>query len=565
MKKNLTVTLLTASLLFGFVSCGNNSSTKYTITFDGNGGTVSETTIQVEAGKTANLPTPEKENKSFLGWFTGWGSEDVQYTNKTAIEKDVTLIAKWNEYDVSFMSDTDSLFALTTILPGQKVTAPAGEPGKPADAEYCYNFDKWNFNFDTPINSNTTINALYNKEAITYTTFKVPSFFNDHQYDVSFVYKDTLFDIPSTKFDRSLASFGLGLAACPTANVDNYLTSLGFNGIVHNNNFSEEKDGYTFAHKAFGDQDVIIVINKGFKYGTNWADNLDIGLEGPHHGFYVQALNVYENLQNYLQTYQETPYKVLMVGYSRAAAITDLLAREVMINNKVSQDNLYVYTYEAPKSIPAAMIEGIDFSNVFNIINGADIIPLVLPTQYQECTRIGVDIDIYRDNIDELVRGLDPDINFGTFSPTSDYATEPELANYIINSLAAYESESYPTIRTREEFVNNYQDMFVYLLRLFLSLKEETINAIKTDIQEKGMYYILTLLSTKDGVFNYLNPFIQADGIEYSEDELKTNCSLAVTFVTGGPGLVIISKYTVLTRVIAMHSFEVNYLLLKQY
>ena len=565
MKKITTISIITFSLMLGVVSCGGSPSvTKYTVNFDSNGGTVDPTAMTVNAGATIDLPTPTKDDKNFLGWFTGWSDTDVEYTNTTKIEKDVTLIAKWNSYDVEFMNSETSLFKTTSVLPGQKVTTPKGEPGKPADESYCYNFDKWDYDFNTPINSDTKIYALYNKEAITYSTFEVDSFFNDHKYNLNFVYKDTLFNIPSTKFDRSLASFSLGLASCPTEKVDNYLSELHFDNVVHNSNFLQKIDGYTFAHTKINNEDIIAVINKGFEYGPNWADNLDAGLEGPHHGFYVQALNVYENLLNYLKTYQETPYKMLITGYSRAAAVSNLLVREMMINNKISKDNLYSYTFSTPKSIPQELIDVYDFSNVFNIINGADVVQLLLPSQYQNCTRIGVDIDIYRDDIGELIKKLDQDIDLGTFTPTDNYQTEPELAHYIINNLASYDSSD-KTMKTREEYVENYQDMLVYLVRLFLSLKEETLNAIKADVEAKGIFTILSLIIAQDGLFNYVNPFIKEDGITYDEEQLKSYCAEAVTFITSGPGITIIPLYQLLTRVIAMHSLEACYSLFNVY
>ena len=44
----------------------------YTVTFNPNGGTVTESTLTVTKGHTlgATLPTPIKEGDEFLGWYT---------------------------------------------------------------------------------------------------------------------------------------------------------------------------------------------------------------------------------------------------------------------------------------------------------------------------------------------------------------------------------------------------------------------------------------------------------------------------------------------------------------
>lgn len=63
------------------------------ITFDANGGTVDQSSATYELGGTlGELPTPTKENRTFLGWYY----EDTQYTSDTKVpDKSLTLIARW--------------------------------------------------------------------------------------------------------------------------------------------------------------------------------------------------------------------------------------------------------------------------------------------------------------------------------------------------------------------------------------------------------------------------------------------------------------------------------------
>ena len=73
----------------------------YTVTFNPNGGTVTESTLTVTKGQTLGdtLPTPTKEGDEFLGWYT-----DESFTHKfvkeSQIVKNQTLYAKWKSSDI---------------------------------------------------------------------------------------------------------------------------------------------------------------------------------------------------------------------------------------------------------------------------------------------------------------------------------------------------------------------------------------------------------------------------------------------------------------------------------
>lgn len=571
MKKKILLTTITTSLLFGFVSCGQSATTRYTVTLDPNGGTVEQSSIAVNAGSTAELPIPEKNGRTFQGWFTGWTSEDVEYKNTTKINSDVTLYAKWDKYTAEYRNYDNTIYESRLVNPGEKAlnidpdeNKAKGSFGRPADDSHCYYFDGWDFDFNTPLNSDTPIPSKWREESVTHSTFKYSSYFiDDREYDLKFINNDNLFEGPSNVFSRNLASYSLSLNAARLDDLDSFLKRLGYSDIYYSDDFYGKHDGHTFAQKDFGNQKVITVIVKGQKYGVSWADNFDIGLEGPHHGFETRAHTVYEELKNYLATYQGTSYKLFVTGYSRAGAITSMLTRELLLNNDIDVSNLYVYTFETPRSIPEDLIKQTDYSSVFNIVNDADIITYVLPYEYDKFVRPGSDIHIYRDDLDDLLKEFDPELNVGTFAPSSEYETEPDFAQYLINAMMSYNADETLTLRSREEFYNNWQDTFVYALRLAFGLKQETLNTIMADIKEKGMSVLVQFLMP-DGLYNYLNPFVKADGIEYNEDELKGYCNKLVKFVTG-PGATIVAKYASLQRLISMHVFDINYSLLLKY
>ena len=69
--------------------------TNKTVTFNSNGGTISEKTREVPSGsKVGNLPTPSKNNNHFDGWFTE-STVGTEITKDTVINNDVTFYAHW--------------------------------------------------------------------------------------------------------------------------------------------------------------------------------------------------------------------------------------------------------------------------------------------------------------------------------------------------------------------------------------------------------------------------------------------------------------------------------------
>lgn len=69
--------------------------TQYTITFDANGGTCMVTELTVNQNTTiGNLPTPERENHTFDGWYDAPENGNI-VTNATIVNNNMTLYAYW--------------------------------------------------------------------------------------------------------------------------------------------------------------------------------------------------------------------------------------------------------------------------------------------------------------------------------------------------------------------------------------------------------------------------------------------------------------------------------------
>ena len=137
-------------------------------TFTADGESISTQTID-RGGKFTEPAAPSKENHTFAGWYNGDEKFDFD-ADTTNAPNVLKLVAKWdiNKYTVKFVSDHGS-FADQTI-----------EHGKPIDTDKLtipdvdgYTFGGWyadkdrtiEFNFNTPITSNTTVYAKWEKNA----------------------------------------------------------------------------------------------------------------------------------------------------------------------------------------------------------------------------------------------------------------------------------------------------------------------------------------------------------------------------------------------------------------
>ena len=97
----------------------------YTVTFDANGGSVSQTSAVTVAGKLTSLPTPTYDGYDFLGWYTQKDGGD-KVTTDTVFTVDSTIYAHWQNIPVIgvkldktslTLQETDSATLTATVEP----------------------------------------------------------------------------------------------------------------------------------------------------------------------------------------------------------------------------------------------------------------------------------------------------------------------------------------------------------------------------------------------------------------------------------------------------------------
>ena len=92
---------------------------KYTVTLDGNGGSVTPTSIEVTYNYIySGLPTPTRTGYTFAGWYTEReGGSIVNTTDTVSILSNITLYAHWtaNNYTITFNANGGSVGTVLTV------------------------------------------------------------------------------------------------------------------------------------------------------------------------------------------------------------------------------------------------------------------------------------------------------------------------------------------------------------------------------------------------------------------------------------------------------------------
>lgn len=138
---------------------------KLEATFTADGTTLAPPQTIDRGGKFTKPAAPSKENHTFAGWYNGDEKFDFD-ADTTNAPNVLNLVAKWdiNQYTVQFVSDYGS-FADQTVEHGKPIktdelTIPKVE-GYTFDGWYADDTYKTEFDFSTPITSNTTVYAKW--------------------------------------------------------------------------------------------------------------------------------------------------------------------------------------------------------------------------------------------------------------------------------------------------------------------------------------------------------------------------------------------------------------------
>lgn len=250
--------------------------------------------------------------------------------------------------------------------------------------------------------------------------FKFPCTYADYDIISDYYYYDEYFAQSSYTYNEHLASMSLCLALSAFSssevepvvntisaeiqeepvgevNVKNLLEKLGYTDFQMKD-YDVETDTHTIgiatAHKKVevnGETAYIIAIAlRGGEYYHEWAGNVEIGESGDHSGFTEAKNQVIEFIsEKYIREYDSpTNIKFWITGFSRAAATANLVAGALdngalsIQNCNYGPEDIYAYTFETPRGLLEGSLNDEKYDNIFNIVNGYDIVPRVAPAAW---------------------------------------------------------------------------------------------------------------------------------------------------------------------------------------
>ena len=223
-----------------------------------------------------------------------------------------------------------------------------------------------------------------------------------------FEYSDELFSRSGCSYRHELAIMSLGMcmsAFTHSTNGDKHIRSL-LHSIgcddrtVCTRKYDEtsptdDSCGYAFAAKRLkNDYHLIPVVIRSHRYGGEWVSNVHVVDElYPDHsvGFKMAADKAYDALSAYIEKhgFNRQRIKIWVVGFSRGAAIANLLGARLNLESAVPKDNIFCYTFATPCTVYDRANCFMD--NIFNIVSEIDAVPRV-PICSWGFTRYGTDL-----------------------------------------------------------------------------------------------------------------------------------------------------------------------------
>ena len=221
----------------------------------------------------------------------------------------------------------------------------------------------------------------------------------------AFYYSDDYFAGSSNVYNHKLAklSLGMALAGFTGANANNWTSesvqeqknrrenieeaynTLHFTGAEYHNYEKSLSDysakvAYSFAKKEIvingKKTTVVAVVVRGGGYGAEWSSNFKVESKGlsseSHFDWTIAKSEVFSNLFQYLSNV-DGDYKVWITGFSRGAAVANLLAKDM--TDRLGEKRVYAYCFACPKGTKDKNWD--KYNNIFSIVNTEDIVPKV--------------------------------------------------------------------------------------------------------------------------------------------------------------------------------------------
>ncbi len=222
-------------------------------------------------------------------------------------------------------------------------------------------------------------------------------------FDYYSLFTDEAFLQPATQYNHQLATMSVCMATSanrpipydsnvvvePDQYLVRYLDDAGFEN-VREDDYDKTPSLYTVAtamgSKIVYDEDgepftLLAVGVCGGNYKKEWMSNMTLGDGVRHAGFDAAARMVTDRIFGYLGSNHITGrVKVWIAGFSRAAAVSNVTAANLVDSGMFAQEDIFAYTFATPRTTREAGEQG--YENIFNIMGAMDMIPQVSPAYW---------------------------------------------------------------------------------------------------------------------------------------------------------------------------------------
>ena len=327
-------------------------------------------------------------------------------------------------------------------------------------------------------------------------------------------FEDSYFNGPATEYNHKLAQASLGMALSafrpmrhqsqtnPSEHLVEYLTDCGFTRL-QSDDYDKNPSLYTVAtvigQKEMEDSDgqpytLIAVGVCGGGYANEWLSNFTIGTGERHQGFDSAAHLVENRIFGYIgRANIQGRIKIWISGFSRAAAVSNITAADLVDCGVFRQDDIFAYTFATPRTTKEP--EPGRYRNIYNIVGQYDIVPQV-PLASWGFQRYGTvlytslretDSTYYEkmDRADKVAMGF-----------TGQEFWSNTAVNFQLHSLLGYVAQVCPT---QETYVNCLQD------RVISMFQDRSVNNILRTLSDLSTDPDLVTEDNEDVMSNLIN------------------------------------------------------------
>lgn len=242
------------------------------------------------------------------------------------------------------------------------------------------------------------------------------SIFSDHDGTYHFTYSDEYFTGSGYDYNHELAIMSMDMVQSAAVSVEGdwSVSNKNFFDLMKKIGFENPDCNYYSTHEPLvnsigvnmatkkivdgGEKYTLVAVGlRGHGYGNEWGSNLILGYSGDHQGFAEARDNALDYVKEYLAKYNVTgKIKIWLTGYSRSAITANMVGGKIDQgfnfgkNISFDLDDLYCYTFEAPRGTANTACRDSLYYNIHNIVNANDIVPEVSLAKWGH-SRFGVD------------------------------------------------------------------------------------------------------------------------------------------------------------------------------